>query len=155
MAVPMIAKRIYGGETAEQIGLNPSQYADRKKTVELFLTEVGEPTNFEQEYLAWLPTADAGLGGTAGESGQSCCNRSAPVLQEPDLSFGDLFADLAGSLKAIVKSGVKVVDNEEHARRYAICKECEWFEALRCRQCGCFMKIKSKFSAMRCLVNKW
>ncbi len=46
---------------------------------------------------------------------------------------------------------------EEAARRFAICKECpELIKATKqCKQCGCFMKAKTKLAEAVCPLNKW
>ena len=40
--------------------------------------------------------------------------------------------------------------------RWAICQACpELTEANRCKQCGCFMKLKTKVKAAKCPKGKW
>lgn len=67
----------------------------------------------------------------------------------------DMAKGLAGSFAAIAKSGVKICTPDEYNSRYSVCKECEFMDHDRCCECGCFMKIKAKFKAMKCPVNKW
>lgn len=49
------------------------------------------------------------------------------------------------------------VSKEEQQKRLSICEECEFFEKVngRCKQCGCFMKVKTKFNISECPVQKW
>lgn len=59
MAMPMIAERIYNGETAKQIGISLAQYESRKTTLARYLDETGgafDPIG----YTAWLATDAAG-----------------------------------------------------------------------------------------------
>ena len=41
--------------------------------------------------------------------------------------------------------------------RIAICESCEFYfkSTTNCKKCGCFMKIKTKFKAMSCPIQKW
>ena len=40
--------------------------------------------------------------------------------------------------------------------RWAICQACpELTNANRCKQCGCFMKLKTKIKAAKCPIDKW
>ena len=40
--------------------------------------------------------------------------------------------------------------------RWSICQKCpELTDANRCRQCGCFMKLKTKVKAAKCPIGKW
>jgi Family of unknown function (DUF6171) len=40
-------------------------------------------------------------------------------------------------------------------RRMEICNQCPEYHHYICRQCGCFMPIKVKFTANRCPLGKW
>lgn len=46
---------------------------------------------------------------------------------------------------------------EEAERRLSICAECpELIKATsQCKQCGCFMKLKTKLKEATCPLNKW
>ena len=48
-------------------------------------------------------------------------------------------------------------DNDTQKERWDICNKCEHFayKQKRCRQCGCWMEHKIKFSASSCLVDRW
>ncbi len=41
--------------------------------------------------------------------------------------------------------------------RLAICNECPWLNKrlMKCRQCGCFMKLKSTLQQASCPLDKW
>lgn len=41
--------------------------------------------------------------------------------------------------------------------RLNICRSCEHFEEItsRCKQCGCFMEIKTRIPFVECPVGKW
>jgi hypothetical protein len=41
--------------------------------------------------------------------------------------------------------------------RYDLCKACDRFNKTlyTCKECGCFMKVKVKFSNSFCPINKW
>jgi hypothetical protein len=50
-----------------------------------------------------------------------------------------------------------VADEKQIADRQDICRKCEeLFKATwTCKQCGCFMKIKTRLVASTCPKNKW
>lgn len=41
------------------------------------------------------------------------------------------------------------------AERYKICKECPYFNKLKCQKCGCFMKAKVLIPRAKCPIGKW
>jgi len=55
------------------------------------------------------------------------------------------------------KSGFQTVNEDEFHRRIDICRACPAFDAGqgRCKECGCFMKVKAKMEAAKCPLNKW
>jgi ribosomal protein L40E len=64
------------------------------------------------------------------------------------------------SASAILRKGVKPVDQEEKERRLSICRKCEHllhpgakFE--RCSQCGCVLRFKASLEAWGCPLDKW
>ena len=48
-------------------------------------------------------------------------------------------------------------DKELIEERLAICNECPWLDkrTIRCRQCGCFMRLKSTLKQASCPLEKW
>tara|TARA_R100000458_G_C8237875_1_gene217694 strand:+ start:362 stop:547 length:186 start_codon:yes stop_codon:yes gene_type:complete len=45
---------------------------------------------------------------------------------------------------------------EDRDKRWDICKDCpELTKRNRCKQCGCFMKIKIRLNQTRCPIDKW
>lgn len=48
-------------------------------------------------------------------------------------------------------------DRELIESRLKICNDCEWFHKnlQKCRQCGCFMKLKSTLKQAECPIGKW
>jgi len=69
--------------------------------------------------------------------------------------------NLSGTTKDIienaVKNGVIIAEENEANKRIDICCACEFLdkEHIRCTQCGCNMKIKTRFIASKCPKNKW
>lgn len=152
------AERIYNGETAEDLQMSVDEYADRKQTLNQFLTGWDKTKPFEQEFLVWLQTVPQGKSGlaktitsTTSNVKVTCCNSNP---EKPTL--GTMVASLAAATQAWAKKGFRLVDEEEHQRRLALCRPCEFiYEGGRCRKCGCFMEIKSKLAGMKCPVDKW
>lgn len=54
-------------------------------------------------------------------------------------------------------NGFKNVSNETKSERLEICKSCEFFnESLyQCKQCGCFLQIKTSWATEKCPIDKW
>jgi hypothetical protein len=48
-------------------------------------------------------------------------------------------------------------DSELIEDRLAICNSCEWLDKrlVKCRKCGCFMKLKSTLKQASCPLGKW
>jgi|TARA_R100001530_G_scaffold9647_2_gene9739 hypothetical protein len=45
---------------------------------------------------------------------------------------------------------------QETDDRWNICKDCPSLMSFnRCKECGCFMKIKTKIPTMKCPLDKW
>jgi hypothetical protein len=46
---------------------------------------------------------------------------------------------------------------EVQDERFAICTECEHFisESSRCKECGCFMNLKTTLLGATCPIGKW
>lgn len=63
-----------------------------------------------------------------------------------DVTFFDLF-----------DPNQKRSDRELIEYRLEICNTCEWFDKrlAKCRQCGCFMKLKTTLQEAKCPKDKW
>lgn len=48
-------------------------------------------------------------------------------------------------------------DKELIEERLAICGQCPWLDKrlVKCRKCGCFMKLKSTLKQASCPIGKW
>lgn len=61
--------------------------------------------------------------------------------------------------KAIVSAAaggpVPVVPRDVWTERLEICKECDAFDAGRCRYCGCGMRTKSRLKSQDCPIGRW
>ena len=54
-----------------------------------------------------------------------------------------------------IRHGI-IYDEDILKMRWDLCSSCEFLtESNRCTQCGCFMKVKHKFSIAKCPVGKW
>ena len=49
------------------------------------------------------------------------------------------------------------VNKNVQKKRYAICQQCDSFENLtkQCRECACFMPLKTRMNITPCPQNKW
>ena len=75
-----------------------------------------------------------------------------PLTQQAFSAAGALCAEA----KAILKSEAPVAP-EEASRRMNLCEQCEFFKAdeARCTQCGCYMRVKTRFRTAKCPRGKW
>ena len=49
-----------------------------------------------------------------------------------------------------------IFDDRILQERWNACMGCEFLtEKLKCKKCGCWMRIKSRVSRMKCPINKW
>jgi hypothetical protein len=48
-------------------------------------------------------------------------------------------------------------DKELIEQRLDICNACPWFNKrlVKCRKCGCFMKLKTTLKLAQCPIGKW
>ena len=51
----------------------------------------------------------------------------------------------------------KKADPDLMKERLAICNECPWLNKsfVKCRKCGCFMKLKTTLMSAKCPEGKW
>ena len=55
-------------------------------------------------------------------------------------------------IKQVILHDQTIID-----RRFSMCQDCEHFISAtsQCKECGCFMKVKTKVATARCPVGKW
>lgn len=148
----MIAEDIHNGKTATELNLPDGEYESRVETLDLFLAQ-WDGSDFKEAYIIWL---DSRMEEETTKIVSPAGNRDEVESEdETDLTFGETFKGLALSIKGIIKSGIKISSNEEHSHRYEICLACKYLEGGACVKCGCFMKLKTKFKAMKCPIGLW
>lgn len=132
----MIAKLIYEGKTAEEIGLTETEYSSRKEMVDEFLT-AWDGTEFESKYRLWL------------------YNKNKATIPSKETTIGEKVKDFSDTAKKVIRSGFQLADDEEQSRRFSICKKCEYYTGTFCRICGCYMRLKTRLEAVKCPRNLW
>ena len=79
--------------------------------------------------------------------------------KEPFPTFFDQIKNLSQSAKDIVYDAVTgnqiVVSEEVKQNRMDICNSCEKNDGGKCRACGCFLEVKTKFASSYCPIMKW
>lgn len=65
--------------------------------------------------------------------------------------------NLISSLKDIISEDDILVSYEIQHNRMNICKMCDRYSERRkrCKECGCFLEAKTKFSSSKCPLDKW
>ena len=61
--------------------------------------------------------------------------------------------DMRTAPKAVKNSIIH--DEEVLKMRWDLCSGCEFLKDDKCDKCGCFMKVKHKFSQAKCPIGKW
>lgn len=48
-------------------------------------------------------------------------------------------------------------DEQYHVARLKICRECPslFKPTMQCKECGCFMRIKTRLKSASCPIGKW
>lgn len=56
-----------------------------------------------------------------------------------------------------MKKNFQIVDKKISDQRIKTCSECPrlFKPTFTCKECGCFMKIKTKFKQAKCPLGKW
>ena len=77
-----------------------------------------------------------------------------PSLSEQVKNLSQFASNVA---KDAITSGSLFVSKEVQQERLSICHQCEHYDPAqeRCKQCGCFLEHKTKFSSGSCPINKW
>ena len=77
-----------------------------------------------------------------------------PSLPEKAANLSKTAYDI---VKGFVFDGTLLVPDEVKKARIDICRDCNRFDPDRhlCKECGCFLVNKVKFTASRCPLNYW
>ena len=79
----------------------------------------------------------------------------------PELSTGQMMANLGTSIAKFARSGFTTTDPDTLARRIDTCKACDLWHAAgmagtgRCRKCGCSTQAKLRMASEKCPLGKW
>ena len=51
----------------------------------------------------------------------------------------------------------QLVDPETRQKRLSLCRDCQHYEPVKktCKQCGCFLELKTRYSHQSCPLDKW
>lgn len=65
--------------------------------------------------------------------------------------------DLSKIIEVIKNKENFMVTDEIKNKRLSICKQCEYLklEHYMCKQCGCFMRMKTSLNGTNCPIGKW
>ena len=68
------------------------------------------------------------------------------------------FKQFAESVNQGAKEGKGIIVSEDISKlRTEECERCDYYDKIqtRCRKCGCYMKVKVKFTNTECPLGKW
>ena len=82
-------------------------------------------------------------------------NQDLPSISEQGKNLAKFTFEVVQD--AVALNGNPFVPKEKYQERLDLCNECEHFAkgSKRCRQCGCFMESKAKFTVSKCPIQKW
>lgn len=88
------------------------------------------------------------------------CPQSDDCVDTTDMpSLMDMAKNLMNDSGKIVSNALKgnqtLVSNSIREHRWDICQTCPELKDDRCKQCGCFMKVKVAFATSKCPLDKW
>ncbi len=81
---------------------------------------------------------------------------SFPSLPEQGKNLAKFTFDVVKNVIDISATPV-LASEEKQQERLSLCKKCEYYSVRqnRCKQCGCYLSHKVKFSVSTCPVGKW
>lgn len=61
------------------------------------------------------------------------------------------------SIYGHISNGLTNVSKEKKQERLSICHSCEFYNSTlsQCKQCGCFLEIKTLWASEKCPIDKW
>lgn len=82
-------------------------------------------------------------------------NQDLPSLSEQGKNLAKFTFEVVQD--AVTLTGNPFVEKDTYKDRLKICATCEHFiqKSKRCKQCGCFMESKAKFTMAKCPIQKW
>ena len=82
-------------------------------------------------------------------------NQDLPSLSEQGKNLAKFTFEVVQD--AVTLTGNPFVEKDTYKDRLKICATCEHFilKNKRCKQCGCFMESKAKFTMAKCPIQKW
>lgn len=77
-----------------------------------------------------------------------------PSLPEQGKNLASFAFDI---VKKALQSEALLVSDEIKENRMQICRECDHYdsEQIRCKECGCMLEYKTRFSLDSCPLKKW
>lgn len=77
-----------------------------------------------------------------------------PSLFEQGKNLAEFSFEL---VKNALNTGALLVSDEVQNQRMEVCRSCEKYDETqnRCKECGCFLEHKTKFSLDSCPLDKW
>ena len=84
-------------------------------------------------------------------------NSPVEMNNNPVSLLFNLTGTAVDSLKGITQRGILLANQEKIQQRMDICYKCNCLDikTVRCKLCGCFMKIKVRLDGSKCPAHKW
>ena len=72
-------------------------------------------------------------------------------------NVGQMIGSAATAAAKFVANGAPVVNGNMQEERMNICRSCDQFDeqSIRCKDCKCFLEVKSRMATEVCPLNKW
>jgi len=83
----------------------------------------------------------------------SCCKNSGyPSALEMAKDFSNTAMN---AMRQALKTGEILASSDTIKKRLEICEKCPSKTGVRCRDCGCYLSLKTGIKAAECPLKKW
>lgn len=82
----------------------------------------------------------------------SCCNNKYPSLYK---MAENATLTVIQAIRHAVKTGEMIALDDVIKKRMDICSKCDRKSGVRCRECGCYINLKTAVQVAKCPIGKW
>ena len=84
----------------------------------------------------------------------SCCGKNAKYPSAITMAK-DLSATVLAAMRHAISQGEVLADESLVRKRLKTCESCDRKTGVRCRECGCFISLKTAIQVAECPLGKW
>lgn len=83
-----------------------------------------------------------------------CCGKRSMYPSVRSMAK-DISATVLQAMRQAISSGEVLADEELIRKRLSTCNRCEKKTGVRCRECGCYITLKTAVLVAECPLRKW